>query len=106
MKYIKIILLVLSLVISFNYVKAQPTCNVYCKNITQVNASSFQFDVTILRTGIEVFNYTKGQYAFSYNTAIRPNGTDGTWTLNITSSDLPSAKQPTILSTSTSTNSP
>lgn len=82
-----------------------PAVNVNCVvDLTSITANSFKFDVTIRRTGDNAFDYVKGQYCFSYNTAVRPNGNGGTWTLSILSSDLPPSKRCVINTFSTSTN--
>lgn len=105
MKSLKLFFLFLSFALLFTEVKAQPSCDVKCVvDVASITANSFEFEVLIRRTGTTPYNYVKGQYCFSYNTAIRPNGTDGTWTLQILNSDMPNPKRSVILSTSTSTN--
>lgn len=110
MKSIRVLFLLLAVGLLFNtLVQGQawpaPTVAVKCVvDGSSIQPTSFMFDVLIKRTGTQEYDYVKGQYAFSYNTAIRPGGNGGTWTLQIMASDLPSPKRCVITSTSTSTN--
>lgn len=110
MKSIQVLFLFLALGLLYNtQVQGQawpaPTVAVKCVVDGASNTgSSFMFDVYIKRTGTQEYDYVKGQYAFSYNTAIRPGGNGGSWTLQIMASDLPAPKRCVISTTSTSTN--
>ena len=108
MKSLQMFFLFLAFVLLFSTVKAQdppPTVAVSCVvNSASITPTSFQFDVLIRRTGTTPFDYVKGQYCFSYNTAIRPGGNGGTWTLTQVASDLPTTKRCVITSVTTSTN--
>lgn len=85
--------------------RTQPSCEVKCivkpESLTQ---NSFEFDILLKAKENQTYGYIKGQYSFSYNTAIRPGTLGGTWKLEIIDSDLPVHKRCSINLQSTRSN--
>src|SRR5437667_2610204 len=55
--------------------KAQiPTFDCYIANDTFISPTVFHFDLYLLRTGTNVFEYAAGQYGFSINSACANGG--------------------------------